>query len=269
MNAAHPKPAATTILVRPRGSQAEILLLKRGERARFMPNAHVFPGGALDPQDESAEAFELCRGLSDEEASARLRLPSNGLRYFIAAVREAFEECGLLMAYDSRGELVDLRSWDESRLRDTRLQLSAGRLSLAALCHSNGWRLAVDKLAFFSHWITPPGRLRFDTRFFLSLAPPSQHASLVGDEMSEMVWCTAQEALSEHAGGRLLLMFPTRAILKDIAGLKDIDELLELASRPRQIDAITPVLPLEPALSPEPVPPPEPMPSPGTRAAGN
>src|SRR6202042_3535013 len=111
MNVQHdvtPRLAATTILVRAREDQPEILLLKRGEHARFMPNAYVFAGGALDPQDESAEAAELCQGLSDRDASERLQLPSNGLRFFIAAVREAFEECGLLLAYDARGELVDL-----------------------------------------------------------------------------------------------------------------------------------------------------------------
>jgi 8-oxo-dGTP pyrophosphatase MutT (NUDIX family) len=172
-----------------------------------------------------------------------LRLPANGLRFFIAAVREVFEECGLLLAYDSHGELIDLTSWDESRLREVRLQLSAGQLSLAALCEARGWRLAVDKLAFFSHWITPPGRLRFDTRFFLSLAPPKQNASLAGNEMSELVWRTAAEALAEHASGRLLLMFPTRAILKEIADFQDIDALFEFAGRPREIKAITPVLP--------------------------
>jgi 8-oxo-dGTP pyrophosphatase MutT (NUDIX family) len=238
-----PRLAATTILVRPRGTQPEILLLKRGEHARFMPNAYVFAGGALDPGDESADACDLCHGLSDRSASERLQLPSNGLRFFIAAVREVFEECGLLLAYDSHGELVDLTSWDESRLREVRLQLSEGQLSLAALCKARGWRLAVDKLAFFSHWITPPGRLRFDTRFFLSLAPPKQNASLAGNEMSELVWRTAAEALAEHANGRLLLMYPTRSILKEIAEFRDIDALFEFAGRPREIKAITPVLP--------------------------
>jgi 8-oxo-dGTP pyrophosphatase MutT (NUDIX family) len=238
-----PRLAATTIVVRPRGTQPEILLLKRGEHARFMPNAYVFAGGALDPDDESGEAIDLCEGLSDRCASERLQLPANGLRFFIAAVREVFEECGLLLAYDSHGELVDLTPWDESRLREVRLQLSAGQLSLAALCRAQGWRLAVDKLAFFSHWITPPGRLRFDTRFFLSLAPPKQHAFLAGSEMSELVWRTAADALTEHASGRLLLMFPTRTILKEIAEFRDIDALFEFASRPREIKAITPVLP--------------------------
>jgi 8-oxo-dGTP pyrophosphatase MutT (NUDIX family) len=238
-----PRLAATTIVVRARGAQPEILLLKRGEHARFMPNAYVFAGGALDPGDESADACDLCEGLSDRCASERLKLPSNGLRFFIAAVREVFEECGLLLAYDSRGELVDLTSWDESRLQELRLQLSAGQLSLAALCKAQGWRLAVDRLAFFSHWITPPGRLRFDTRFFLSLAPPKQHAFLAGNEMAELVWRTAAEALAEHASGQLLLMFPTRAILKEIAEFRDIGALFEFASRPRVIAPITPVLP--------------------------
>ena len=238
-----PRLAATTILVRARGTQAEILLLKRGEHARFMPNAYVFAGGALDPDDESADARELCQGLNDLRASERLQLPANGLRFFIAAVREVFEECGLLLAYGAHGELVDLTEWDESRLREVRLQLSAGQLNLAALCKAQGWRLAVDKLAFFSHWITPPGKLRFDTRFFLSLAPPKQHAFLAGNEMSELVWRTAAEALAEHASGRLLLMFPTRTILKEIAEFRDIDALFEFASRPREIKAITPVLP--------------------------
>ncbi len=238
-----PRLAATTILVRARDSQPEILLLKRGEHARFMPNAYVFPGGAIDPGDESDDMYDRCAGLNDRAAASLLGLPSNGLRFFVAAVREAFEECGLLLAYGPTGEWVDLSIWDEAHVREARLQVSAGRLNLAALCEAHGWRLAVDKLIFFSHWITPPGKLRFDTRFFLSLAPPRQYACLAGDEMSELVWHTAAEALSAHANDELLLMFPTRQILKDIAACKDIDELFDYANRPRAIAPITPVLP--------------------------
>jgi 8-oxo-dGTP pyrophosphatase MutT (NUDIX family) len=238
-----PRLAATTILVRARGGQPELLLLKRGEHARFMPNAYVFAGGALDPADESAEVYDLCRGLDDKRASEKLELPSNGLRFFVAAVREAFEECGLLLAYDAHGDVVDLTAWDESRLRETRVQVASGQLSIAVLCRMHGWRLAVDKLAFYSHWITPPGRLRFDTRFFLCAAPPRQTASLAGNEMSELLWRTASEALSEHAAEKLLLMYPTRSLLKEIAGMRGIDELFEFAARPRKILPITPTLP--------------------------
>jgi 8-oxo-dGTP pyrophosphatase MutT (NUDIX family) len=240
-----PRLAATTILVRARGSQPEVLLLKRGEHARFMPNAYVFPRGAIDASDESADIIELCAGLDDRAAASRLGLPSDGLRFFVAAVREAFEECGLLLAYGPTGEWVDLSILDEAHVREARLQISAGRLDLAALCETHGWRLAVDRLTFFSHWITPPGKLRFDTRFFLSLAPPRQHAFLVGDEMSGLVWRTAVEALAEHARHQLLLMFPTRAILKEIAACPDIDALFDYANRPRTIVPITPVLPRE------------------------
>jgi 8-oxo-dGTP pyrophosphatase MutT (NUDIX family) len=244
-----PRLAATTILVRPRGIQPEILLLKRGEHARFMPNAYVFAGGALDRNDESVAVYELCKGLDDERASEQLKVAANGLRFFVAAVREAFEECGLLLAYDSRGDVVDLSLWDESRLREARLRISAGELSFVDLCLAHGWRLAVDKLAFFSHWITPPGRLRFDTRFFLCSVPRNQTASLVGSEMSELVWRTAAEALSEHANKQLLLMYPTRVILKEIAAMRGIDELFDFAGRPRVIAPITPVLP--PGVRPE------------------
>jgi len=238
-----PRLAATTILVRARGDQPEILLLKRGEHARFMPNAYVFAGGALDLNDESADVYALCDGLDDGRASEQLELPSNGLRFFVAAVREAFEECGLLLAYDDRGEIADLSSWDESRLRETRLQISTGRLTFAELCRAQGWRLAVDKLAFFSHWITPPGSVRFDTRFFLCSVPPRQTASLAGNEMSQLVWRTASEALAEHASKELLLMYPTRAILQEIATMRGIDELFDSAGRPRKIAPITPILP--------------------------
>jgi 8-oxo-dGTP pyrophosphatase MutT (NUDIX family) len=238
-----PRLAATTILVRARGTEPELLLLKRGENARFMPNAYVFAGGALDPNDESAAVYGLCQGLDDARASSNLDLSSNGLRFFVAAVREAFEECGLLLAYDERGELVDLTDWSEARLSEARLRVSTGALSIADLCRAHGWSLAVDKLAFYSHWITPPGGLRFDTRFFLCAAPAKQTASLAGSEMSELVWRTAPEALSEHADKKLLLMYPTRSILKEIAGMHSIEELFDYAARPRKILPITPVLP--------------------------
>jgi 8-oxo-dGTP pyrophosphatase MutT (NUDIX family) len=238
-----PRLAATTILVRAREDQPEILLLKRGEHARFMPNAYVFAGGALDLNDESTDVYALCKGLDDGLASEQLELPSNGLRFFVAAVREAFEECGLLLAYDDRGEIADLSSWNESRLRETRLKISTGRLSFAELCRTQGWRLAVDKLAFFSHWITPPGSVRFDTRFFLCSVPPRQTASLAGNEMSQLIWRTAAEALAEHASKKLLLMYPTRSILKQIAAMRDIDELFYFARQPRKIAPITPDLP--------------------------
>jgi 8-oxo-dGTP pyrophosphatase MutT (NUDIX family) len=238
-----PRLAATTILVRSLGREPEVLLMKRGDQARFMPNVHVFAGGALDAADESAAAYGCCRGLDDAGASRELGLPSNGLRFFIAAIREVFEECGLLLAYDTHGELVDLSGWDESSLQDLRRRLSSGTLVVAELCLSQGWKLAPDQLHFFSHWITPPGRIRFDTRFFLGAVPPKQNPSLVGTEMSELVWRTAEAALKDHVNGRLLLRYPTRVLLQDIAEMRDVDALFDFVRTPRTILPITPDLP--------------------------
>jgi len=162
-----PTPASTLILVRPGGSAPEILLLKRGADARFMPNAHVFAGGAVDADDGSEDAYRQCAHFDDRQASARLNLASGGLRFFIAAIREAFEESGLLLAYDRTGNIADLSGWTEQQLHAVRSQLGARQISLAALCRSHGWTLAAHQLAFFSHWVTPPSSSRrFDTRFF-------------------------------------------------------------------------------------------------------
>jgi 8-oxo-dGTP pyrophosphatase MutT (NUDIX family) len=238
-----PRLAATTILVRPQGAHCEVLLLKRGAGARFMPNAYVFAGGALDAQDANAETYALCEGLDDRAAAQQLGLQAEGLKFFVAAIREVFEESGLLLAYDAHARLVDLSQWDAAKLREMRLALSSGAVSFAALCQAQGWRLAVDRLHFFSHWITPPGRMRFDTRFFLGAAPANQMASLVGDEMSELLWRSPAEALAAHAARKLLLMYPTRMLLKEIDALQSFDALFAFAREARRIEPVTPVLP--------------------------
>jgi 8-oxo-dGTP pyrophosphatase MutT (NUDIX family) len=231
-----PSPAATLILARERGYLPEVLLLKRGAQARFMPNAYVFAGGAVDPADATDEMYDVCAGLGDNDASERLALPANGLRFFVAAIREAFEECGLLLAYDPADRIVDLTEWDEARLRRLRTQVCAGHPGLAAICKLYGWRLAVDGLAYFDHWITPPDlKRRFDTRFFIARAPARQTASLAGDEMSDLIWRSAAEALAGHSSGELLLMQATRTILGEIARFDHIDALFAFAQSGRKI----------------------------------
>jgi 8-oxo-dGTP pyrophosphatase MutT (NUDIX family) len=229
------------ILVRARGHLPEILLLKRSATARFMPNAYVFAGGAVDPGDATDEVYGLCAPWGDEQASKRLDLPAHGLRFFVAAIREAFEEGGLLLVYDAAGHMVDLTDWDTARLHQLRAQMCAGQLSLETLCKLNGWRPAADGLAYFAHWITPMHlKQRFDTRFFIARAPAQQRASLVSEEMSDLVWRTPAEALAEHSSGALLLMHATRSILGEIARFDHIDALFAFARTSRKIPAVMP-----------------------------
>jgi 8-oxo-dGTP pyrophosphatase MutT (NUDIX family) len=237
-----PRAAATLIVVRANAENVpEVLLLKRGAESRFMPNAFVFAGGALDGLDFADDMYRLCPDLDDAQASVRLGLPQDGLPFYIAAIRECFEECGLLFAYDQTGDWVDLSAWDDAALHGIRSRLGARDTDLCALCKAHGWRLAADRLWFYSHWITPAAsRLRFDTRFFLASAPTRQTASLANAEMSQLIWRTAADALAEHAQGRLLLMFPTRSVLREIAEFNDLGTLLDSTRRRTGIRQYTP-----------------------------
>ena len=163
-----PRPAATVIFARESAGAPQILLMKRGAGASFMPGAYVFAGGAVDPSDASEAAYALSADFPDERASRRLNVPSHGLSYYVAAAREAFEECGLLMAYagaheghgasdghrasdghgtsEGRASLVDLTSWDEGRLHALRNQLGRHEIDMAQLCGAHGWALALSEL---------------------------------------------------------------------------------------------------------------------------
>jgi len=200
----------------------------------------------VDAGDAAEEINALCAGLDDATASEQLDLPRDGLRFFVAAVREAFEECGLLYAYEAAGRIADLTRLGTPRLHRLRTELQSGGSGLAALCASQGWRLAVERLIYFGHWITPPDLpRRFDTRFFIARAPQHQLASLANDEMSGLIWVGAREALAQHAGGRLQLMLPTRTLLGQMTAFDNIEALFDFARAPRKILPVTPRLPQE------------------------
>jgi 8-oxo-dGTP pyrophosphatase MutT (NUDIX family) len=240
-----PRPAATLIFVREGPEAPEVLLMKRGAGVRFMPGAYVFAGGGVDPADAGPDAYALCPHLSDERASDTLKVTRDGLAYYVAAVREALEECGLLMAYGADGSIVNLSDWDEATLHALRNQVNRQHINLPQLCREQGWRLAVDRLHYFAHWITPPGAmLRYDTRFFICRAPEHQTASLASEEMSELIWRTAADAIELANDGQIMLMNATRENLKEIAAFAHVETLLEYASQPREITTVLPTFPL-------------------------
>jgi 8-oxo-dGTP pyrophosphatase MutT (NUDIX family) len=219
--------------------------MERGAGARFMPGAYVFAGGGVDPLDSSPEAYALSPYLTDERASATLKVPEHGLAYYIAAVREALEECGLLLAYEADGSAVKLAHWEEERLHSLRNKLNCQHVDLPQLCREHGWRLAADQLYYFAHWITPPSMpRRFDTRFFICRAPDDQTASLASEEMSALIWLTAADALDQADAGPITLMHATREILREIADFAHVDTLLEYARQPREITTVLPTFPV-------------------------
>ena len=144
-------------------------------------------GGIVEKNDALAHA--AVAGLDDAEASRHLGLASGGLDYYVAAIRECFEESGLLFARAEGTELVDLDGSDAVRLAPWRGALHRGEKGIVEFCSTEGLRLAADRLVYLSHWLTPLGRAkRYDTRFFIAAAPVSQVALFDGTEMVEQLW---------------------------------------------------------------------------------
>jgi len=229
--------AASVVVVRDGADGLELLLLRRAEKGDHNSGAWVFPGGLLDPGDRLCHA--ACTGLDDAAASALLSLPEGGLDHFVAAIRECFEECGLLYATSGAGAAGLAPVPDDAD--DLRTALQTGQRELRELCGTRGWRLPVDRLAYIGHWVTPVGRAkRFDVRFFVAVLPPGQTSTPDDGELTEQVWIRPAVALTgDHA---MRLMSPTRAMIEEIAPFADTRALWAWAQQARRVRRILPRL---------------------------
>ncbi len=215
------RPAATVMLVRDGSDGLEVFMMQRTMSAAFARGAYVFPGGKVDDADH-AEVFEpICDGLDDAAASARLGLDHGGLAWMVAAIREVFEEAGVLLARRAGDDdVVDLDDPDvAARYNDARHAVHEGELSFAAFCADEALLLLVDRLQFVDHWVTPVGeKRRFDTRFLIAAAPPAQHPLHDDKETIDSLWVSPDEALRLWEGGELQMLPPTLASLHFLAG---------------------------------------------------
>ena len=158
----------------------EVFMLRRNLDSDFVGGAYVFPGGAVDPDDRHADLEAICEGRTDVEASRRLGIDAGGLAYWVAAIRESFEEAGVLLAYRPDGSIVHLDDPEHAcaRWAEHRRQVDDGERRLVEVCADEDLRLAVDGMHYFGHWITPEGApRRYDTRFFLAAEPPGTDAA--------------------------------------------------------------------------------------------
>jgi glyoxylase-like metal-dependent hydrolase (beta-lactamase superfamily II)/8-oxo-dGTP pyrophosphatase MutT (NUDIX family) len=230
-----PRAAATLILLRDGAAGLEVLLLQRTRGAVFLPGAYVFPGGALDAQDASERAQRRVRGLSDAEASRALGLASGGLAYWIAAARESFEEAGILVAVDGANRPVEAAR--ARGLGRERAALNAGTLAFAEFLEREDLYVPAGEIAYFSHWITAPGRpRRFNTRFFVARAPRDQEGAHDETETVHSVWVNPREALARHERGDFDVIFPTRSSLADLAPFASAHAALERARSMGEIE---------------------------------
>jgi 8-oxo-dGTP pyrophosphatase MutT (NUDIX family) len=223
---------ATVMLVRDGDASdrpLEVFMLRRHPSTAF-GSVHVFPGGVVDAADHAVELDARCPGLDDGEASSQLGIATGGRAFWIAAVREAFEEAGVLLACSASGGYVrfDHHPDVEARFDAHRRALHAGRRTLLDVLSSEDLTLALPEVHYVAHWITPESEpKRFDTRFFLARAPEGQvyahdDAELIGSE-----WVRPADALRRQRDGDFAMIGPTIVSLQDIGRFPTCDELFE------------------------------------------
>jgi glyoxylase-like metal-dependent hydrolase (beta-lactamase superfamily II)/8-oxo-dGTP pyrophosphatase MutT (NUDIX family) len=223
-----PRPAATLLLLRQAAGAPEVFMLQRTSKAAFLPGAFVFPGGALDPDDASERAARRVRGLDDARASARMGLASGGLAYWVAAARECFEESGILLAFDEENSPINPER--AATLERFRNPLNEGTLPFSEFLARERLYIHAQEIAYYSHWITAPGRSRrFSTRFFVACAPEGQHGAHDRSETVHSVWISPREAIERGKRGEIELIFPTHSTLTDLAAIQTPRAALEHA----------------------------------------
>ena len=218
-----PRPAATVVLLRPGSSGLEALLTRRPASMAFAPDMHVFPGGRVDAAD--ADPRLVARSsITPAAAAAGLGgdlAPETAHAAYAGAIREAFEEVGVLLA----DAPVDA---DLVAARD---RLLAEPASFPDLAEALDLRLRTDLLVPLSRWVTPPTLARrFDARFFAAAVPADVEATLIGDEVAAHAWSTPREALDAMAAGTIGMWLPTSATLQQLEHARSVDEVRRLAT---------------------------------------
>ncbi|HEX2705955.1 MAG TPA: hypothetical protein VHM65_09370 [Candidatus Lustribacter sp.] len=236
-----PRLAATVILVRDAGQgPVEVFLMWRTATMEFAPSTIVFPGGAVDRRDARPDL--PWAGPSVTEWARRLRCdPVSAQLLVAAAVRELFEESGVLLASradagpQARLAEVSDPSWDEMRVR-----LVEREVGLAEVLITHGLALRSDLLVAHAHWITPPfERRRYDTHFFAAAMPAGQEARHLSTEADEADWADPARVVADYAAGRAVLLPPTLVCLEELAAAESAAAYL---AGPRQMVPIMPVL---------------------------
>jgi 8-oxo-dGTP pyrophosphatase MutT (NUDIX family) len=239
--------AATVMLVRDHPINGlEVFMLQRTLAAVFAKGMYVFPGGRVDANDNEDQLEAICDGLDDEEASALLGIPNGGLSYWVAAIRECFEEAGVLLARPTaERELIrfDTDVALQGRFNVARHAVHDGNMSLVELCTTEDLRLVTDNIHYVSHWITPVGEpRRFDTRFFIARAPEAQEPLHDDNETIASLWVSPIEALERHQRGDLAMIPPTTSILQFLAPHGTANDALNAAKKIGTPTAILPKL---------------------------
>jgi 8-oxo-dGTP pyrophosphatase MutT (NUDIX family) len=223
-----PKRAAAVVLIRPcpmSGSAegpVEVYLTQRPDSMAFAAGNFVFPGGKLDPSDYALDNLALARGLEPEQAARVLgdgESPERAMGFFLAAIRELFEEAGILLCVTPRGDVPDLTSPEvQARLADGREDVHQRKRTLASLMQEFGLHYDPAALHYLTRWITPVFfPMRYDARYFLCEVPEGQVPSACRHEVTGVRWVQPGEALGRWRAGEFKMRAPTANTLIHLA----------------------------------------------------
>jgi len=216
-----PRPAATVVLLRPAPGGPEVLLTHRPPSMAFAPDVHVFPGGAVDPGDADDRLMarsSVAPAVAADALGGDLD-PVAAIAAWIAAIREVFEEAGVLLAATASSP---------DALAAARSGLLGGTRSFADVADELDLRLATDRLVPLSRWVTPPTLpRRFDARFFVAELPEGSAATFEGGEVVAHEWIQPRDALRAVADGRMPLWLPTSTTLQQLEHVTSIDDVRE------------------------------------------
>lgn len=245
---AFPRPAATIVLMRDGHAGLEVLLLRRSRNAGFVPGAYVFPGGRVDASDADEDVVGYLDGLDAGAAAERLQLPDGeppALAYYLAALREAFEETGILVGRRGDGK-APATAAEDPPVDAVRDDLMEDRITFAQALERLHCRLDGGAVEYLAHWITPePEPRRYDTRFFAAGVRAGARAIVDPREMTDAVWLTPAAALARNRAGTLPMVFPTIRTLEQLRGTERVEAALD-GLRERSVATIMPRLVLTP-----------------------
>jgi 8-oxo-dGTP pyrophosphatase MutT (NUDIX family) len=229
MNQTTLKEAATVILLRPGQARGfEVLLTRRPAAMAFLGGMYCFPGGTLRQEDCSDRMVDRSRGLTPNDARAIVGAhfaPRKALGLWLAAIRELFEEVGILLATGTAGERIVL---NKARTSEIHSALLAKAASFQTILERDHLLCDTARLAYFSHWQTPAGvPLRFDTHFFVAALPEDQKPLPTSSEVARSLWLTPDRALQLFDKAELPMIFPTFASLRTLADFDSLDLVLK------------------------------------------
>jgi 8-oxo-dGTP pyrophosphatase MutT (NUDIX family) len=226
-----PRFASTVVLLKPDGNGGfDVLLTRRPDEMRFLGGFYVFPGGTVHAADYSPKILERCRGVSGEQAQKILAGNHNreeALGHWVAVVRELFEEVGVLLCVNEKGEAIQFNNPTEKRrIEVARRAIVAGATDFGDFLQSENLFCDLTKTQYFDHWVTPEiYSMRFDTRFYVAVLPAAQSVLTHSEEVTHSLWIKAGTALARMDRRDFPILPPTTTVLQRLARISGWNRL--------------------------------------------